>query len=286
MEWDDFKEQINYLNRNYNILSFQELSYIIKSGDNVPKNSVVLTFDDGYRDHFDVYRFLKKMNISGVFFPVASVLESRTILDVNKIHFILNSVPNHALLIDEIHLYLRNAYKDEFISIKEELQRNFMSPNRWDVAKVNYIKRVLQVGLPHLERVEVCDILFKKYVSRDLVDFSNELYLGIDDIIEMSNEGMEIGSHGYSHNWLNSMSMTDQELDIDLSLVYLRSLGLCQSQFLFCYPYGAYNEDTLNVLREKGCDGAFTCIPEKHNLSEHNILEIRRFDTNDITYNT
>lgn len=286
MEWHDFEDQINYLNKNHNIISFQNLLDILRGGEKIQKNSVVLTFDDGYKDHFDVYRFFKKKNITGIFFPVTSVLENRTILDVNKIHFVLNSVTNYSLLLDDIHSYLRNAYRDDFVKLKMELEKNFLVSNRWDVAQVNYIKRVLQVGLPRTERNEICEILFQKYVSNDSADFSNELYLSSDDIIEMSGEGMEIGSHGYSHQWLNSLSKKEQEVDIDLSVQYLNSLGLCKSQFLFCYPYGAYDKNTVDILRNKGCDGAFTCKAENHNIYEHDILEIRRLDTNDITYNT
>lgn len=284
MEWNDFENQVNYLLKNHNIISYDDLFTILKNKDKVPKNSVVLSFDDGYKDHFKVYRFLKKKNISGIFFPVASVLKNRTILDVNKIHFILNSTTNYSILINELHSYLKDLYKDDFKKLKLDLENKYMLANRWDQAEVNYIKRVLQVGISQFDRSQICDILFKKYVTTDTTDFSNELYLSSNDIIEMSSDGMEIGSHGYSHNWLNSLNKFDQEIDIDLSLNYFNNLGLCKKYFLFCYPYGGYDKNTIDILRKKGCDAAFTCKPENHNFSKHNILEIRRHDTNDIDY--
>lgn len=284
MEWDDFESQVNYLHRNHNIMSYQDLSNCMRSDGKVPTNAVVLTFDDGYKDHLEVYRFLKKKNVSGIFFPVASVLKNRAILDVNKVHFILNSTADYSLLIEEINGYLKNIYKEQFVSLKLELKSKYLRANRWDKAEVNYIKRVLQVGLAQSYRTQICDILFKKYVSSDMADFANELYLSRDEIIEMSTEGMEIGSHGFNHNWLNSLSKKDQEIDIDLSLAYFNNLGLCKEQFLFCYPYGGYNNDTIEALRKRDCDAAFTCKPENHNFAKHSNLEIRRFDTNEITY--
>jgi hypothetical protein len=51
MEWDDFESQVNYLHRNHNIMSYQDLSNCMRSDGKVPTNAVVLTFDDGYKDH-------------------------------------------------------------------------------------------------------------------------------------------------------------------------------------------------------------------------------------------
>ena len=284
LEWSEFVEQINFLNNNHNIISYGYLSSLLKNNQPIPKNSVVLTFDDGYKDHFKVYEFLNKKKISGIFFPVASVLKNRTILDVNKIHFILNSTQKYSLLINEIHSYLKDWYRDDFEKSKLEFKKKFMLVNRWDPPEVNYIKKVLQHGVSQEIRNKICDLLFKKYVTHDTCDFSNELYLNSDELIEMHNNGMEIGSHGYSHFWLNYLNKVDQEKDIDLSLKYFNSLGLCKKEFLFCYPYGGYDENTLEILNKKGCDGAFTCIPETHDFLKHNILEIRRFDTNDINH--
>ena len=50
MEWNDFENQVNYLLKNHNIISYDDLFTILKNKDKVPKNSVVLSFDDGYKD--------------------------------------------------------------------------------------------------------------------------------------------------------------------------------------------------------------------------------------------
>ena len=68
LEWSDFVEQINFLNKNYNIISYSYLSFLLKNNKPIPKNSVVLTFDDGYKDHFKVHEFLnKKKNFRNIF---------------------------------------------------------------------------------------------------------------------------------------------------------------------------------------------------------------------------
>ena len=50
---------------------------------------------------------------------------------------------------------------------------------------------------------------------------------------------------------------------------------------VFAYPYGSYNDDTLSILRRRGCRLAFTT---KVNviLDPARPLEVPRVDTNDV----
>ena len=58
LEFVEFKDQINYLVKNYEIISTEDL--INEDFDNRKKN-IILTFDDGLTDHYKyVYPFLKK----------------------------------------------------------------------------------------------------------------------------------------------------------------------------------------------------------------------------------
>ena len=51
-------------------------------------------------------------------------------------------------------------------------------------------------------RTNITSKLFLKYVTNDEKDFSNNLYLNMSDLMSLKNYGMEIGSHGYDHFWL------------------------------------------------------------------------------------
>ena len=87
---NEFVEQINFLNKNFNIISIDQCIDTLKSDESLPENSCVLTFDDGYIDHFNVvFPVLKKLKIQGWFFPPAEAILKNKVLDVNKIHFIL-----------------------------------------------------------------------------------------------------------------------------------------------------------------------------------------------------
>ena len=61
LEYNKFRSQIDYLCENFNILSKNEFLEIIDSKKIPYKPSVLLTFDDGYKDHYDyVFPYLLK----------------------------------------------------------------------------------------------------------------------------------------------------------------------------------------------------------------------------------
>ena len=87
----DFKNQLNYLEKNYTFVSIADLqASILDKKSSLPPNSVLLTFDDGYSDHFEtVYPILCDRGIKGIFFPPARPIIENSVLDVNKIQFII-----------------------------------------------------------------------------------------------------------------------------------------------------------------------------------------------------
>ena len=97
LDIQNFKNQLKFLKSNYNILSVEDFFHGIFPKNN--KKNCVLTFDDGYSDHYDyVFEILLKNNIKAAFFPPVDVVLSDRILDVNKIHLILASTNENKIL--------------------------------------------------------------------------------------------------------------------------------------------------------------------------------------------
>lgn len=109
-----FKEQIRYLKKHYHFITMEMLIDAIENKSSLPSKSVLLTFDDAYIDHFEyVFPFLDELKIQGSFFPPVKAITENTVLDVNKIHFIIASEKNKAKIIEEIKVELkkhRNEY--------------------------------------------------------------------------------------------------------------------------------------------------------------------------------
>ena len=93
--------------------------------------------------------------------------------------------------------------------------------------------------------------------------------------------GMYVGSHGYRHLWLNKEDRSSQKSEIDLSLEFLTGIGARTKDWIMCYPYGAFNQDTLDYLERVECAVGVTTEVGKVDLKAHSPLKMPRFDTND-----
>ena len=107
LEIKNFINQLNYLKKKYSILDPEEAKHLLKNNLPLNKKFCWLTFDDGYREHYDVvFQELEKRKIKGSFFPVVTAVTKKKILEVNKIQFILSEL-NKDLLLSEIEKYYK-----------------------------------------------------------------------------------------------------------------------------------------------------------------------------------
>ncbi len=115
------------------------------------------------------------------------------------------------------------------------------------------LKRLLQRELPEPVRAEIVRRLFAEHVTADEEAFACELYMSVEQIACLRRHGMHIGSHGYTHAWLNHISPEAQAVEIERSLDFLEKLGVGRDEWSMCYPYGGFNDSLLQILRDRQC---------------------------------
>ncbi|MEO6490873.1 MAG: polysaccharide deacetylase family protein [Ferruginibacter sp.] len=283
LDIEGFKGQIEYLGRHYKFITMDELIDSIDNNGDLPPKSILLSFDDGYFDHFNnVLPVLSKLKIQGSFYPPAKAILNNEVLDVNKIHFTLACVADKAILVEEIFKKL-DEYRVQFrLENNEAYYQKHAVASRYDSAEVKFIKYMLQVILPEELRLIICHYLFNKYVSMDESGFSQQLYMNIVQLKELKDHGMHIGSHGYNHYWLGSLSPEKQQLEIKKSLEFLQQIGCDLNRWTMCYPYGSHNNDTINILRENHCKLALTTKINVSTPGKSNRFQLPRLDTTDV----
>lgn len=72
-----FREHVDYLaNSGYTTISLYDLDNALVYGTSLPEKPVILTFDDGYVDHYDnVFPVLKAYNMTGTFFIITQFVD-------------------------------------------------------------------------------------------------------------------------------------------------------------------------------------------------------------------
>ena len=282
LELTDFVSQLDYIQKHYNVIKPSNVLSALEGTASLPERATLLTFDDGYRDHYvHVYPVLLARGLSAVFFPPTAAIRDRELLDVNRVHFTIASA-EIKILVQELEAAVLDAASEFSLLPLAEYRSACRVANRFDGADVIYVKRMLQHVLPESLRSRIARSLFARHVSRDERSFADDLYTNGEELCRMAEGGMEIGSHGHRHYWLGRLEAGAQAKDIDDSLNYLGTLGLRKPNFWFCYPYGSYNADTLRVLRDRGCGAAVTVLADVAECVLENALEIPRLDTNDL----
>jgi peptidoglycan/xylan/chitin deacetylase (PgdA/CDA1 family) len=280
---EQFTGQLDFFQKNFNLISPSEFFSALSNIDfELPPASLMLTFDDGYIDHFrNAFPILDQRKISGFFFPAAKAIAEENVFDVNKIHFILAAIGDKKLIINKI-FELINNYKELYgLKDPEYYWQKLAKSWRFDSKEIIFIKRILQKELPMRIRKKIINNLFQKYVTCDEKAFSRELYMNIDQLQVLQANGMTVGSHGYRHCWLNELDRDSQETEINLSTQFLKKIGLTDAPFTICYPYGAYNDSLLSILEQKNCVAGFTTHIGPANIDQISHLVIPRMRPND-----
>ena len=278
-----FKQQIEFIKNNFHPVTIEEVIAHYENGSGLPEKPILLTFDDGYIDHFTtVFPILQENGIQGSFFIPGKTFTENVLLDVNKIHFVLASAPIGELYNDVLRYIDQIIENNEYNELsKQELIDHYAIANRFDLKEVVFVKRVLQMALPEDIRKRISSELFQKYVGIEESKFARELYLNLDQIKCMKRNGMYIGLHGYDHYWLGKLEKDKMIADIDRSMEVLSDV-IDKDSFIMNYPYGNYNDDVLSYLREKGCKLGMTTDVRVADTMKDDRLLLPRLDCNDL----
>jgi len=277
---DKFYKQIKYLRNNFQILNPNHKEEYFKKSC---KNLCWLTFDDGYLDHYNnVLPILEEFNLKGSFFPVIKTINTNTILNVNKIQALVNTVNNKELL-----NYIQNEFnkkykfKIDFNLVKKDIILKNKKKRRFDKKYAILIKVLLQKQLDKKFRNSLINLLFKNFIRDNNLNNKN-IYMNLKQLKELKSNGHEIGCHFYNHDWLENMTNKELAQEVDISLEYFKNnLNTSLKKVTACYPYGSYNLSVKKYLKKRGVKYALTTNIGHFNSIKMDKLEIPRFDTKD-----
>lgn len=276
-----FREQIAFMKSNFNIVTMEQVLEAISTKEKLPEKALLLTFDDGYADNYNVAMpILEEYGVQGSFFIPGKTFTTHQLLDVNKIHYVLASANIYNLVEDlkkEMDYYRGQEFQ---YAPTEELFAKYAVASRFDIKETVFVKQMLQTVLPEKLRNIISSKLFAKYVGVTEEQLAYELYMSEEQIRTMKRHGMFIGIHGYDHYWLGNLSVDQMENDISLALDALDEF-VDKKQWVMNYPYGNYNKDVLAYISKQGACLGLTTEVRLADIDKDNPLELPRLDCND-----
>jgi peptidoglycan/xylan/chitin deacetylase (PgdA/CDA1 family) len=281
-----FKQQLDFLETNYQIIGVLDMFSLPPHPPPPPhdddrKPRILLTFDDGYIDHYTtVFPLLAERGLSGFFSMPGKIIKEGKVLDVNKIHFLLASI-DVVKLKDKIFNLLDYYRGREFeIPENDDLYAELAVDDRFDNKDIVFTKRLLQHKLDEDLRNLITDDLFREFIPVSEQAFSKELYMNMAQVKLMKKYGMYFGIHGYDHYWLGLLDAASMKKDIAMALDVFDEV-IDRNNWVMCYPYGSYNDETLEYLKKTKCSFGFTTEVAVAQLPGDRCLELPRLDTND-----
>lgn len=255
-----FRRQVSYLVKHFHILPLLEGVQRLKHKE-LEGPSVALTFDDGYRNTFDLaFPILRHLELPfTVFLTTGFVDSARTIWPCQLLAALIAT--RRATLAwegQEFNLSGPSRKKEAYRELARRLKRLPQPDLLSEVRKI-----VQELGEdPELDvRVE-----------------SPFRMLGSHEVQEMCSSGLvDLGAHTHSHAILGRLpeGLQSEEIERSLSVVGEMTGTRC---LLFSYPNGQrqdYDLDSMRILKEKGVHVAVT-MREGENDPEASPMELRR----------
>jgi peptidoglycan/xylan/chitin deacetylase (PgdA/CDA1 family) len=257
---EHFAQHLDVLRKRYCVISLKELLDAIDQ-KRLPRNAVVITFDDGYADNFhNAKPLLESHNVSATMFIATGSIDMNREFWWDELEQILL---RPGVLPDV--LQLKNSGQVQTWRLRkggEFSESDFEQNASWNLASPTdpSDRHVVLRGMWRL---------LHSVVPEKRSDFLNQLrsWAGTDgrarpthplmtrnELRELESSTVEIGAHTVNHPSLACLPKEHQHREISESKDYLEKC-LGHKVTAFSYPFGSasdFSEDTIELVRQNG----------------------------------
>ena len=244
----EFDWQMAYVARRFQPVSCAQVAEAINGGPPLPKRAVMITFDDGFRDNYDVaFPVLRQHGLSAVFFLASGYIDTSEIFWFDWLVHVLLRTSAASIRIEALNLDIQigPTVADRRQVAMELLRALKVAPEARRSAALKQLREATVVDIaPALSQQSAC-MTWKQ-------------------VREMSSGGMEFGSHTVSHPILSTIDDPEHlhfELDESKAAIE-RETG--QPVLALAYPVGGKNavsDAVVAAVRQSGYQFAFTYEP-------------------------
>ncbi len=256
----DFENQIKLYSENFRVIGLSQLHKEIQEGY-VEEKTLCITFDDGYKDNFEVaLPILNKYNLPATVFVATKAVDSQELLWYDKVLSLFSRSKENVFEFPELNISVFSLTPTE---------------NKRDAA--HCVLGKLKEFDPMQRDSYIIEIA--KQLKVDLVENTN-IMLSWENVKELKGNGVEIGAHTHSHPILSKLNYEEALLEIKTSKEILED-KLQEEVSSFAYPNGGredYNSSTIKAVQDSGLKLAVT-TNHGTNTTKSNLFELNRRQT-------
>ena len=235
-----FESQIRYFCENFSILSLDRLLLYLQQDRSLPKKTVAITFDDGYRDNY-LYAFpiLRKYAVPATFFLTTGHIGTSKLFWWDKVGYVVYHAAGTRLELEERTYPLKSASdrRRAKLMIMKELKH---LPEERKNELIEKLVDICRVDIP--------------------ADLGKQLVLSWEEVEEMSQNGAQFGAHSATHPILANLPLEQARWEISRSKEDLE-MRLQKKVKFFSYPEGSFNSEIVEIVKQTGFAAAVATYP-------------------------
>lgn len=258
---EQFESQVRYLLARFPLLRLADALDFALGRRLLDGPAVLLTFDDGYVDNFEIaYPILRTLRVPATFFLPTAFIETGRIPWWDQLAWYVRRATRSTISVR----YPRPATFDLLQTPRDcclhALLRLYKDPATLEP------QRLLEEVAASSGASPPCS--------------SDRLFMNWHNAAEMISGGMDVGSHTHSHDILARLSLAQQEAELRESRELLEG-RLKRRIDTLAYPVGGrdtFNSDTYEALRRTGYRAAFshdkTDVIRPGEVDPYNLLRL------------
>jgi peptidoglycan/xylan/chitin deacetylase (PgdA/CDA1 family) len=250
-----FAEQMGWVRAQCNAVGVEEVLSAIQGRRQLPRRSVLITFDDGYRDfRTEAWPVLRSLGLPVVLFvPTAFPGDSERRFWWDRLH----------------HALTTTARRDSLATPLGPLSLASAGERRAAYLRLRAFVKSMQ----HQEALDwvaaTCAELGTAPEARAILNWA--------ELRELAAEGVTIASHTRTHPLLTRVPPEVAREEVRESLRDLeRELGSAPP--ILAYPAGAFDDDVVRILAGEGTQLGFTTVRGINDLRRSHPLKLRRIN--------
>jgi len=272
----NFEKQLQYLKKRYEIISLGELVKRILSENTPSEEYVAITFDDGYKDIYtNAYPLLNEYKVPATIFLTTGFIGTDKLFWWDRVARIITAIISKKLLVELPPDIYPKEVKDLILKISSG---GISNSSEAITALSVLLKKISQTNR---------DFILNSLENQILPLLSNNenrpFPLTWEEVRQMSENGIESGSHTITHPILTSVKRDQAEHEILHSKTEIEQ-KIGKKVMHFCYPNGEktdFDEQIIQFVKDNGYISACSTI-NGANYLYGDVFSLKRRDVNNV----
>jgi len=239
---EEFAAQIRFLATHYRVVGLEDVLVAFETHRSLPRRSVLITFDDAYRDFMDIaWPILQAHRVPATLFvPTAYPDRPERAFWWDRLYRCCTDPARPELVLPSCGPLPLRTQEERQVALRAAARLVKSHPHDHAMALVE----------------EICEQLGEE-------DSGHHSVLGWDELRLLSRDGVSLCPHTQWHPLLTRVSGSRARTEISASLTDMRR-ELDDVLPAFAYPDGAHDDESVDIVRQEGFTLAFTQL-DGHN---------------------